>query len=59
MTRMSRKKSLRVVTAFSSLLMWCAVVQAMPADETAEIDELMSTIYQRGQFNGAILVAAH
>ena len=31
----------------------------MPANETAEIDKLMSTIYQRGQFNGAILVAAH
>ena len=58
-TQMSLKKTLRMVTALSSLLMWCAVVHAVPANETAEIDELMSTIYQRGQFNGAILVAAH
>lgn len=54
---MSLKKRLRVVIALSSLLMWCAVARAMPANETAEIDELMSTMYQRGQFNGAILVA--
>src|ERR1035438_5281807 len=58
-TQMSLKKTLRMVTALSSLLMWCAVVHAASANETAEIDELMSTMYQRGQFNGAILVAVH
>jgi CubicO group peptidase (beta-lactamase class C family) len=35
------------------------VVHAAPANESAEIDKLMSTMYQRGQFNGAILVAVH
>ena len=33
------------------------MAHAVPASETAEIDKLMSTMYQRGQFNGAILVA--
>lgn len=49
----------RMVTALSSLLIWCAAVHAVPATESAEIDELMSTMYQRGQFNGAMLVAVH
>jgi len=57
--QISLKQSLRMVTALSSLLMWCAVVHAVPANKTSEIDELMSTMYQRGQFNGAILVAVH
>ena len=48
-----------MAAALSSLLIWCAVVHAAPANESAEIDELMSTMYQRGQFNGAILVAVH
>jgi CubicO group peptidase (beta-lactamase class C family) len=41
------------------LLMWCAGVHAVSANERAEIDKLMSTLYERGQFNGAILVAMH
>jgi len=49
----------RIVAALSCLLISCAVVHAGPANETAEIDELMSTMVQRGQFNGAILVAVH
>jgi CubicO group peptidase (beta-lactamase class C family) len=57
--RISLKRSLRIATSLSCLWMWCAVVHAMPANETAKIDELMSTMYQRGQFNGAILVAVH
>ena len=57
--QMSLKQSLRMVTALSSLLMWCAVVHAVPANETAEIGALMTTMYQRGQFNGVILVAVH
>jgi N-acyl-D-amino-acid deacylase len=56
---MSRKKAPRMVVALSSLLIWCAVVHAVPASKSAEIDELMSTMYERGQFNGAILVAVH
>lgn len=48
-----------MVVALSSLLIWCAVVHATPANESVKIDELMSTMYQRGQFNGAILVAVH
>jgi CubicO group peptidase (beta-lactamase class C family) len=58
-TQMSRKKAPRMVVALSSLLIWCAVVHAVPASKSAEIDELMSTMYERGQFNGAILVAVH
>jgi len=48
-----------MVAALSSLLMWCVPVHAVPANETAKIEELMSTMHQRGQFNGAILVAVH
>lgn len=50
-------KRLCVLAAFFSLLIWCAEAYAVPASQTAEIDGLMSTLYQRGQFNGAILVA--
>ena len=58
-TQMSPKNALRMLTALSSLSIWCAVVHAVPANESAKIDELMSTMYRRGQFNGAILVAVH
>jgi len=57
--RMSLRKTLRKVTALSSLLICCTVVQAVPDNEKAKIGELMLTMYQRGQFNGAILVADH
>ena len=53
------EKAPRMVVALSSLLIWCAAVHAAPANESAKIDELMSTMYQRGEFNGAILVAVH
>jgi CubicO group peptidase (beta-lactamase class C family) len=36
---------------------WCVELHAVSADRSAEIDKLMSTLYERGQFNGAILVA--
>jgi CubicO group peptidase (beta-lactamase class C family) len=39
------------------LLTWCAEVQAAPPDRANEIDKLMSTLFERGQFNGAVLVA--
>src|SRR5580693_3786428 len=55
--QMSPKEALRMAAALSSLLIWCAVVHAAPVDQTAKIDELMATLHQRGQFNGAILVA--
>jgi CubicO group peptidase (beta-lactamase class C family) len=42
---------------FTALLTWCAQVQAAHADRTKEIDKLMSTLFERGQFNGAVLVA--
>jgi len=48
-----------MAAAVSSLVISCAVVHPAPANEMANIDELMSTMYQRGQFNGAILVAVH
>ena len=36
--------------------MWRASVHAASTNKTADIDKLMSTLYERGQFNGAILV---
>jgi CubicO group peptidase (beta-lactamase class C family) len=39
------------------LLTWCAEIQAAPFDRAAEIDKLMSTLFERGQFNGGVLVA--
>ncbi len=41
------------------LTWWAADAQALSSDRTAEIDKLMSTLDERGQFNGAILVAKH
>ncbi len=58
-TQMALEKTLRKLIPLSFLLIRCAVVHAVPASQTAEIDGLMSTIYQRGQFNGAVLVAVH
>lgn len=43
----------------TALLMWCTEVQAAPVDRATEIDKLMSTLFERGQFNGAILVAGN
>ena len=57
--QMSLKQSLRTATALLTLLLGSAVVDAVSANETAEIGALMTTMYQRGQFNGAILVAVH
>jgi CubicO group peptidase (beta-lactamase class C family) len=42
---------------FTALLTWCAQVRAVPADRAKEIDKLISTLFERGQFNGAVLVA--
>src|SRR5258708_692304 len=35
-----------------------ADTHALLGDRTADIDKLMSTLFERGQFNGAVLVAA-
>jgi CubicO group peptidase (beta-lactamase class C family) len=58
LTSTIRKKTLRTAIALSSLLIGCAVGYAVNANEAATIDQLMTTMYQRGDFNGAILVAA-
>ena len=41
----------------SILLLWCATAYGLSSDKASEIDKLMRMLYQRGQFNGAILVA--
>src|SRR5579859_154655 len=41
----------------SALLIWCAGAFGLPADQTKEIGNLISTLHERGQFNGVILVA--
>src|SRR6266480_1543365 len=41
----------------SALLTWGVVAYGLPAERTKEIGNLMSTLYERGQFNGVILVA--
>jgi CubicO group peptidase (beta-lactamase class C family) len=56
-TQISLKNSLRMTTALSTaVLIWCAAVHAVSTNKTADIDKLMSTLYERGQFNGSILV---
>jgi CubicO group peptidase (beta-lactamase class C family) len=40
-----------------ALLIWCGGVFGLPAERTTEIGNLMSALYERGQFNGVILVA--
>ncbi len=40
-----------------ALLIWGGGASGVPADRSKEIDNLMSTLYERGQFNGVILVA--
>ena len=46
----------RVRPLLGALLLWCAAAYGIPSDH-AEIDQLMRILYERGQFNGAILVA--
>jgi CubicO group peptidase (beta-lactamase class C family) len=50
-------ENLAVDSEPSALLTWCVQVQAGPVDRTEELDNLMSTLFERGQFNGAVLVA--
>jgi CubicO group peptidase (beta-lactamase class C family) len=54
----SLKSSLRTASLpLAILLLWGANVRASADQPTAAISNLMSTLYERGQFNGAILVA--
>ena len=41
-----------------TVLLACVTAQAAPPNRTSAIDTLMTTLYEGGQFNGAILVAA-
>lgn len=41
----------------SVLLIWCATAYGLPSDQNSEIDKMMGILHERGQFNGAILVA--
>ncbi|HEX8878543.1 MAG TPA: serine hydrolase domain-containing protein [Candidatus Acidoferrum sp.] len=47
----------QTVALLTAVLVPCAAVPAASSNKTADIDNLMSTLYERGQFNGAILVA--
>jgi len=48
----------RRVSLLLGVLLWCcAAAYGLSSDQAAEIDKLMRMLYQRGQFNGAILVA--
>ncbi len=54
----SPKNSLRTaILLLTSSWIWCAGVHAVSPDRSAEIDKLMSTLFERGQFNGTVLVA--
>lgn len=41
------------------LLAWSINAYALPADATKEIDRLMTSLHERGQFNGSIIVAVN
>jgi CubicO group peptidase (beta-lactamase class C family) len=41
----------------SVFLIWGATAYGIPSDQNSEINKLMGILYERGQFNGGILVA--
>jgi CubicO group peptidase (beta-lactamase class C family) len=47
----------RVILLLSVLLLCCGAAYGLSSDHAAEIDTLMGMLYERGQFNGSILVA--
>jgi len=51
------EKLKRRMCLFGILLIWCIHVQAWQAPRTEQIEHLLSALYERGQFNGAIMVA--
>lgn len=56
-TLVGAKSVRRAACLFSAILIWCVGAYGLPADRSKEIGNLMSTLYERGQFNGVILVA--
>ena len=52
----SSKTPLRLRILLTALI-GCVAAQAAPPNRARAIDKLMTTLYERGQFNGAILVA--
>ena len=44
---------------FGFLFIWSINAYAIPKDTTESINKLMSSLYQRGQFNGSVLVAVN
>lgn len=54
---LSGRAQRRISLLLSGLLLWCTAAYGLSSDQTAEIDKLMGTLFERGQFNGAILVA--
>jgi CubicO group peptidase (beta-lactamase class C family) len=44
---------------FSFLFIWSINIYAIPKDTAQSINKLMSNLYERGQFNGSILVAVN
>src|SRR6476660_3095354 len=42
---------------FGFLLIWSINTYAVPMDTAESINKLMETLYQRGQYNGSIIVA--
>ena len=56
--QVSLTNSLRTAIALAAaVLTGCAGAHSTSTNKAADIDKLMSTLYERGQFNGAILVA--
>ena len=47
----------RVILLLSVVLLSCAAAHGCSSDVDSEIGKLMKTLFERGQFNGAILVA--
>ena len=44
---------------FGFLFIWSINAYAIPKDTTESINKLMSSLYQRGQFNGSVLVSVN
>ena len=54
---LARPAQQKIIFLFGGLLLWCTVASGRSPDKSAQIGELMETLFERGQFNGAILVA--
>lgn len=47
----------RLILLLTGLLLWRTGTYGLSSDQAAEVGKLMETLFARGQFNGAILVA--